>query len=197
MHLLRGFAVAGLACLAAACATTPARQAGASSRATISSDLQLCPGVVISNAPSADGSRRISGYHAIANVSGATLYRAPVKACVSSGYGPRKGGASSFHKGVDLYTGEPRTVYAGGDGVVSAVGNFSGYGNTVLIDHGRGVETRYAHLSDIAQGVRRGARVAMGEPIGRTGKTGNATAVHLHYEILVGGRAHNPLTIGQ
>ncbi len=127
---------------------------------------------------------------------GILLWRAPVNACVSSGFGPRNGGAGSFHHGVDLYTGRPSPVFAGGDGVIAAVKTLRGYGKTVFVDHGRGVETRYAHLSAYAPGVRRGARVRRGDLLGRTGDTGNATAVHLHYEILLDGQRHNPLTVG-
>ena len=109
----------------------------------------------------------------------------------------RRGGASSFHYGFDLYTGRPAPIYAGGDGVIEAAETMRGYGKTLLIRHGNGVETRYAHLSSYAPGISRGARVRMGDKIGVTGRTGNATAVHLHYEILVDGKRHNPLTIGK
>lgn len=143
-----------------------------------------------------DGARRIINYQPQTYVRGQALYRAPVAACVSSGFGPRKGGASSFHKGVDLYTRGPTPVYAGGDGVIAAVATMSGYGRTIIIRHRKGVETRYAHLSEYASGLRAGARVRRGDFIGRTGRTGNATAVHLHYEVLVDGRRHNPLTVG-
>lgn len=128
---------------------------------------------------------------------GKKLLRAPVAACVSSGFGPRRGGAGSFHHGVDLFTRGPSPVYAGGDGVIESVQTLRGYGKTVLITHGRGIKTRYAHLSEYARGLKSGARVSRGEMIGRTGRTGNATAIHLHYEILVDGRRQNPLTVGR
>lgn len=188
-------AAAGACCaLAGACATAP-RQAGGDFRSF--SSLELCPGVVISNAPAADHTRRIANYGHQTMVNGRALLRAPVEACVSSGFGPRRGGAGSFHHGVDLYTGSPAPVYAGGDGVVEAVDSLRGYGRTVLVDHGHGVKTRYAHLSGYAPGLKPGARVRLGQAIGRTGDTGNATAVHLHYEIIVNGKHRNPLTIGR
>lgn len=177
---------------AAACASTPSSRRGAPDF----SSLTLCRGVVISNAPATDHSRRIANYDPQANIRGKVLLRAPVNACVSSGFGPRRGGAGSFHHGVDLYTGRPSAVYAGGDGVITSVDRLSGYGKTILIRHGGGVETRYAHLSSYAPGVRPGARVRMGDVLGRTGDTGNATAVHLHYEVMIDGKRHNPLTIG-
>lgn len=191
--MVRAAAVLIVFGLLGACASAPSSHK-AGPRAF--SSLALCDGVVISNAPAADNSRRIANYDPQANVKGAVLWRAPVNACVSSGFGPRRGGAGSFHHGVDLYTGKPAAIYAGGDGVVEAMGSIRGYGKTILISHGRGVKTRYAHLSSYAPGVKRGTRIAMGEMIGRTGATGNATAVHLHYEVLVDGRRHNPLTVG-
>lgn len=193
MRMYRAAAVLVLLSFIGACASAPSSPS--SGRAF--SSLALCSGVSISNAPATDGARRIVGYDPQATVKGATLWRAPVDACVSSGYGPRRGGAGSFHHGVDLYTGRPAPIFAGGDGVVAAVESLRGYGKTVLIRHGRGVETRYAHLSAYAPGLKRGKRISMGEYIGRTGDTGNATAIHLHYEILVDGRRHNPLTVGQ
>ncbi|WDI31400.1 M23 family metallopeptidase [Hyphococcus flavus] len=150
----------------------------------------------VSNAPRADANLQLVGYQPSSKVSGITLDKAPVQSCLSSGYGPRSGGASSFHRGVDLYTRGPAPVYAGGDGVVTAATSMRGYGNVIFIRHGSGVETRYAHLSEFASGLRTGNRVRRGDYIGKTGKTGNATAIHLHYEVLVDGRRINPLTFG-
>lgn len=177
----------------AGCATAPpTRISGDFSRA-----LHLCPGMGISNAPAADSSRRIVGFEQLIVVRGVMLARAPVEACLSSGYGARNGGAGAFHHGVDLYTGSPRPVLAAGDGVVVSAGRQNGYGNVVSIRHGAGVETRYAHLSSFASAVRNGARVSAGDVIGMTGKTGNATAIHLHYEVIIDGKTVNPLTVGQ
>jgi murein DD-endopeptidase MepM/ murein hydrolase activator NlpD len=158
--------------------------------------LEVCPGMRVSNAPSADGNRRVVNYEPYSRVHGVTLARAPVDACVSSGFGPRHGGASGYHRGVDLYTRNPAPVYAGGDGVIEYIGTMRGYGYTLVIRHSETLKTRYAHLSSYAQGLRKGQRVREGDLIGRTGSTGNATAVHLHYEVLVDGAAQNPLTIG-
>ena len=196
MPLLRIIWICALFVLIAACASAP-REPRAPAGPVVSHALRLCPGLVISNAPATDSARRISGYEPLTRVNGQTLYRAPVNACVSSGFGPRNGGASSFHHGLDLYTGEPATIFAASDGVVEEAGIMNGYGKMVLIRHPGGVKTRYAHLSDYAPHIRPGARVAMGEPIGRTGNTGNARAVHLHYEIIVGGQRRDPLTIGR
>ena len=180
------------AMIVAGCATAPSRHGGAPYSA---SALKLCPGVMISNAPAATGTREILSYTPFAVVRGVRLARAPVEACVSSAYGPRASGAGSFHEGLDLYTGDPSTVYAGAGGRIKQAGTQRGYGLTIEIDHGAGVTTRYAHLSSLAPQMRAGAAVSGGQPIGRTGRSGNATAVHLHYEILIDGRPKDPLKV--
>jgi len=177
-----------LAALLTGCATT-----GPTGTTNYADSLKLCSKTSISNAPSADRSGRIFSYAPIKNVRGVNVIRAPVQACLSSGFGPRRGGASSLHKGIDLYTGEPRAVLAAASGRIIAVGKQRGFGKTVLIRHRNDVTTLYAHLSSFAPGVREGSKVAVGQTIGRTGKTGNATAVHLHYEISVDGVQINPL----
>jgi murein DD-endopeptidase MepM/ murein hydrolase activator NlpD len=177
-----------------ACATAP--QSGIPTTDSYN-DLSLCPGGGISNAPVARSDRQIAGYEPLTRVRGVVLARAPVAACLSSGFGPRRGGASGFHNGVDLYTRSPAPVFAGGDGVVEAVQTLRGYGKTIVIRHNGAVKTRYAHLSSYAGGLSPGDWVRRGDLIGRTGETGNATAVHLHYEILIGGRPRDPLSIGE
>ena len=120
----------------------------------------------------------------------------PVKtAAFTSGYGVRSDpfrGAAAMHAGIDLAgpTGTP--IYATADGVISAAGfNSGGYGNLVKIDHGRGIETRYGHLSAIL--VSPGQRVVRGQQIARMGSTGRSTGSHLHYEVRIDGRAVNPI----
>jgi murein DD-endopeptidase MepM/ murein hydrolase activator NlpD len=183
---------AALAMLAS-CATAPEPRRGNGPFSL--NELSLCGGVSVSNAPAADGYRRIISYTPYLSLRGVALARAPVNGCVSSGFGPRRGGAGAVHEGLDLFTGSPRPVYAGGGGRVVAAGDQRGYGLTIEIDHGAGVATRYAHLSAIAPGMRPGARLYAGDEIGRTGKSGNATAVHLHYEILVDGEPLDPLRV--
>lgn len=120
----------------------------------------------------------------------------PVRmAAFTSGYGVRSdpfGGGAARHMGIDLAgpTGTP--IYATADGVVSESGyNNGGYGNLIKLDHGRGVETRYGHLS--AMLVAAGQRVARGQLIGRMGSTGRSTGSHLHYEVRIEGKAVNPI----
>ena len=82
-------------------------------------------------------------------------------------------------------------ILAPASGVVRSTGWRSGFGNTVTISHGYGVVTKYAHASKII--VKPGQRVTRGDRIALIGKTGLATAPHLHYEVHVNGRAVNPL----
>jgi murein DD-endopeptidase MepM/ murein hydrolase activator NlpD len=96
----------------------------------------------------------------------------------------------AYHSGLDFNGGHATPIYSTGPGVVSFVGQRSGYGNVVEIDHGRGLKTRYAHLSGFA--VQRGQRVAVGQRIAAMGSTGRSTGTHLHYEVWVNGRAQNP-----
>lgn len=96
----------------------------------------------------------------------------------------------AFHSGLDFAGARMTPIQATGPGVVSFAGVRSGYGNTVEVDHGRGLKTRYAHMQAIA--VRPGQRVAIGQRLGGMGSTGRSTGTHLHYEVWVNGRAQNP-----
>lgn len=96
----------------------------------------------------------------------------------------------AFHSGLDFPGGRMSPVAATGPGVVSFTGVRSGYGNTVEIDHGGGLKTRYGHLAAIS--VHVGERVAVGERLGGMGSTGRSTGTHLHYEVWLNGRPMNP-----
>ena len=100
-------------------------------------------------------------------------------------------GGTRFHAGQDLAADVGYPVYVTGDGVVEKVEySFTGYGNEIVIDHGFGYKTRYAHLSRID--VAKGMKVLRGDQIGAVGRTGKATGPHLHYEVLYKGNAINP-----
>lgn len=108
---------------------------------------------------------------------------------VSSAFGWRNDpftGKATFHKGVDLAAAYGTEVRAFDGGVVKSAGERSGYGLTVVIDHGDGRETLYAHLSSMA--VAPGDPVAAGQPIARSGNSGRATGAHLHFEAREYGR---------
>jgi len=120
----------------------------------------------------------------------------PVRtAAFTSGYGVRSDpfrGAAAMHAGIDLAGPVGTPIYATADGVVAESGyNSGGYGNLVKLNHGRGIETRYGHLSSIM--VTPGQRVTRGQQIGRMGSTGRSTGSHLHYEVRIDGRAVNPI----
>lgn len=99
-----------------------------------------------------------------------------------------------FHAGVDLAAPLGSEVKATLGGKVSFAGVKGGYGNTVVVDHGSGYETLYAHLQKFAPRQAVGRVVDKGEVIGYLGDTGKATGAHLHYEIRYNAHAINPLT---
>ena len=113
---------------------------------------------------------------------------------LSSSFGYRKdpiSGRSSRHQGVDFALDSGNPVYVTGDGVVESVKfEFFGYGNQIVIDHGFGYKTRYAHMRNI--GVVEGMKVKRGECIGESGNSGKSTGPHLHYEVLYKGSPVNP-----
>jgi len=174
--------------LISACVTSPNKPI-----ASIDRDLFVCNGTNVSNAPAHDRSGKIKHYSPYLTINRIQLARAPVQGCLSSAYGKRRGGAGSFHDGIDLFTQKPVSIAAAGSGRIKSIGSQRGYGRTIIIDHGRGITTRYAHLSSYKKGLRIGLRIEVGDVIGRTGSSGNATAIHLHYEIRVHGRSYNPL----
>ena len=116
-------------------------------------------------------------------------YAFPLKsyAYVSSEYGPRWG---TTHTGIDFAAKAGTHIYSWRDGKVTFAGWSGGYGNFIIIDHGNGFVTRYAHCSKIA--VTKGQTVSQGQIIGYVGTTGNSTGNHLHFEIKVNGRFVNP-----
>jgi len=96
------------------------------------------------------------------------------------------------HLGIDYGANRGTPVRVTGGGVVTRAGPWGGYGTAVEVRHANNLRTRYAHLSGVARGVRRGVRVEQGHVIGYVGSSGLATASHLHYEFLRGGQHVNP-----
>ncbi len=146
--------------------------------------LFLCPGLRVSNAPT-HVKRKITPYRPFVTVFGVRIAAAPLNnACLSSGFGPRRG---RLHKGVDYAARPGVMVYAAADGVVREAVWRDDYGYMLLIEHGSGVFTRYAHLRRFEKGLVEGERVAFGTPLGFMGNTSKyRLPVHLHYEILSG-----------
>ena len=101
-------------------------------------------------------------------------------------------GETKYHDGQDFAMDPGTPVYATGDGVVEYVKfSFTGYGNEILIDHGFGYKTRYAHMSIIS--VAEGMKLKRGDCIGESGNSGKSTGPHLHYEVLYRDEHVNPM----
>ena len=98
---------------------------------------------------------------------------------------------AAMHAGVDIPGPIGTPIYATADGIVGRAERASGYGNLVEINHGKGIETRYGHLSKIL--VKANTRVQRGQLIALMGSTGRSTGSHLHYEVRIDGRAVNPI----
>jgi len=96
-----------------------------------------------------------------------------------------------FHQGIDISVGDGEEVLASAPGTVIFAGRQRGFGKVVIIDHGSRFCTVYAHLSVLH--VTERVRVERGEVLGKVGKTGNATGIHLHFEIRKASKAQNPL----
>lgn len=112
----------------------------------------------------------------------------PLNGPVTSYYGPRWG---RMHTGIDIdgYTGQP--IVSAKEGVVVLARYYSGYGNAVIVDHGGGYATLYAHMTDF--GVSEGQSVDQGDIVGTVGATGNVTGDHLHFEVRVNGQPVDPM----
>jgi len=129
------------------------------------------------------------------------LLRTPLNMSrVSSRFGLRHHPVLKFtrlHSGVDFAAPPGTPILAAGAGHVIEAGRFGGYGNWVKIGHDGNLATGYAHLSRIAPGVKRSARVRQGQVIGYVGSTGLSTGPHLHFELHRGGRPIDPLTMAR
>ncbi len=115
-------------------------------------------------------------------------------ATYTSGFGVRSDpfrGSAAMHAGIDLAAPSGTPIYATADGVVDRAEWSGGYGNLVEIDHGKGLQTRFGHLSRMM--VRPGEHVTRGQLIALMGSTGRSTGSHLHYEVRIDGRAVNPV----
>ena len=121
----------------------------------------------------------------------------PIQASVTftSGFGVRDDPfhrGAAMHPGIDLAGSYGTPIYATADGVVTRAGwNNGGYGNMVELDHGRGIMTRYGHMSAVL--VHAGDHVSRGQQIGRMGSTGRSTGNHLHYEVRIDNHPVNPI----
>lgn len=198
----RGLALSTLAVMLAACASDPPVKPQQDVRSSPSSKapvakapaprpatageigraVLLCK-TAISNPPQPAPDGEVARASDRVRVNGVSLLLAPVTdGCLSSGYGPRNGRA---HKGIDYFTRGGDAIAAGGGTILEKLTR-ADFGNMILIDHGDGVYTRYAHLASFAPGLAEGAAIKAGARLGPVGATGAAGAVHLHFEILTG-----------
>jgi murein DD-endopeptidase MepM/ murein hydrolase activator NlpD len=126
-------------------------------------------------------------------VSRSSSFRWPIQGSLTSSYGWRTHpitGQESFHDGLDIAASSGTAIGASLGGTVKYAGWLGGYGRLVTIDHGDGLETRYAHMSAI--NVSQGQIVSAGNTIGYVGQSGDATGPHVHFEIRKNGRTLNP-----
>ena len=129
-----------------------------------------------------------SSIPAVVSPTGSGILGWPVSGPVTSGFGWRWG---RMHEGIDIMVGEGTPVRAAAAGTVIHAGWLGGYGNLVVVDHGGGISTAYAHNSSYASSI--GQSVAAGQVIAYSGNTGNSSGPHVHFEVRVNGSAVDPL----
>ncbi|MGF1669068.1 MAG: M23 family metallopeptidase [Balneolaceae bacterium] len=120
----------------------------------------------------------------------------PVSGILLSGYGMRMHPVLKYrrmHEGVDFRADVGSEVFSTGDGIVKFAGRHGTYGLLLVIDHGFGYETRYAHLSGFAEGVKKGTKVQRGDLVAFSGNTGMTQGPHLHYEVIYNNKPVDPL----
>lgn len=125
---------------------------------------------------------------------GCSVPRWPVDGTLTSPYGIRRSGFSfQLHRGVDIAVPTGTPVRAMAPGRVTFAGSMSGYGRVVIIDHGTGVRTVYAHLAEVR--VKKGQELSGRPVIGLSGSSGRSSAPHLHFEIQRRGSAEDPVPL--
>ncbi len=166
-------------------------------RAIVMSQLFVCRPSLTNVGPiSADG--EATDYTPYMHTEAGDLLRNPTQgACLSSGFGLRTGAmgsdVGSAHTGIDLANPAGGFVFAAGAGRVISLGWRGAYGLVIELDHGAGVRTLYAHLAETDPRLAVGSWAPAGVAIARMGQTGNATGVHLHYEVAIGDMRVDPL----
>lgn len=120
----------------------------------------------------------------------------PASGRLTSGFGNRKspfGRGIRFHQGIDIANSSGTNILAAGEGIITFSGNQSGYGKTIIINHGNGYKTLYAHNRKLLVTV--GDKIKKGQAIGKMGSTGRSTGSHLHFEVHKDGNPIDPLKV--
>lgn len=151
--------------------------------------LNQAPGHTASSSSSSARATPAATSRAGSSTSSSFLVEPIPGAAITSPYGEHR--SYETHQGIDYAAVIGTPVDAAGAGVVVSAGAAGGYGNRIVVDHGNGLQTLYAHLSSI--GVHVGDRVNQGQVLGLSGMTGNATGPHLHFEVRLNGVPVNPL----
>lgn len=140
------------------------------------------------------GTRILIAAFASCVLAGCNLPRWPVEAPITSGFGLRfMGIRPDIHRGVDLDVPTGTEIGAMAEAQVRFAGVMSGFGNVVWLDHGGGILSVYAHLSEVR--VRAGEHVGAGDVLGLSGASGSVTAPHLHFEVWRWGREVDPIPL--
>lgn len=151
-------------------------------------------GIVAVEQRAAQLEQQLKGYESALQAREPSIW--PVAGILNDGFGSRYdpfgGGGSEFHTGQDITAAPGTPVVAAAEGTVVFAGWKNGYGQVVDIDHGRGLATRYGHLSKIETTI--GHEIARGELLGCVGSTGRSTGPHLHYEVRINDNPVSPLS---
>lgn len=137
--------------------------------------------------------RRRAANQTVSKAPGAYSWPCPASRTVTSNYGYRIhpiSGVKKLHAGIDIGASYGSAVTASAGGTVIMSQYYGGYGNCIIIDHGGGVSTLYAHMSSLV--AKKGQTVSAGQSIGKVGSTGNSTGNHLHFEVRINGSTVNP-----
>ena len=156
-------------------------------------DIKIAKAKAQAQAKAAAAASKVTTVTKVSNANGVKFTVKPVSGTITSRFGYRSspgGIGSTNHKGLDIAAPNGTLIYAAADGTVEFSGYKGSLGKLVIINHGNGVKTYYAHCSSLK--VSAGQKVSAGTNIATVGKTGTATGYHLHFEIRVNGTSVNP-----
>lgn len=156
-------------------------------------DIKIAKAKAAAQAKAAAAASKVTNVNKVSNVKGINFTVKPVSGTITSRFGYRSspgGVGSTNHKGLDIAAPNGTSIYAAAAGTVEFSGYKGSLGNLVIINHGNGVKTYYAHCSSLK--VSSGQKVEAGANIAAVGKSGTATGYHLHFEVRINGTSVNP-----